>query len=155
VNDDAERSSRHEELWRCHSGGLVRSATLLVGADDAGDLVSLALERAARVDRLADDERRYLLRTVTNLAIDQARSRRRRQSRELKAAVTAIVPSHESRVDVRRAVAGLSVQQRAVVYFTYWEDRGSSEIAELLDISSGAVRVHLVRARAQLRKVLS
>lgn len=146
--------SWHEQLWHEHADDLLRYATLLVGPDDAGDLVSLALERVARAATRPDAERSYLLRTVTNLAIDQSRSRQRRQARELKLAVTEHVATHESRVDVRRAVAALSVQQRAVVYHTYWEDLSSTQIAALLGISPSAVRIHLARAHVRLRKAL-
>jgi RNA polymerase sigma factor (sigma-70 family) len=64
-------------------------------------------------------------------------------------------PAHESDVDVQRAVANLSLAQRAVVYFVYWEDLREQDIAEVLGISPGSVRRHLVRARAHLRKALS
>lgn len=148
-------SSRHEQLWHEHGGELVGYATLLVGPSDAGDVVALALERVARVATAPDSARPYLLRTITNLAIDQSRSQRRRRARELRVAVVDLVPAHESRLDVRRAIADLSVQQRAVVYHTYWDDLTSVQISALLGISPSAVRVHLARAHARLRKVLS
>jgi len=146
---------RQAELWRIHSDDLLRYATTLVGSSDAPDLVAVAFERVTRVDRLVDDYRRYLMRAVTNAAFEQSRSRRRRQARELKVIASSLIPAHESEVDVRRAVAELSVQQRAVVYLTYWEDLDSNQIAALLEITTASVRRHLARARAQLRKVLT
>ena len=65
------------------------------------------------------------------------------------------VPGTEPDLDVRRAVASLSMRQRAVVYFTYWDDLDSVEIGELLGISPASVRRHLVRARTHLRKALA
>lgn len=149
------RQDRRAALWQEHSAELLRYATTLVGATDAADLVATAFERVTRVDRLVADYRRYLVRAVTHAAFDQARSRRRRQARELKATAVALIPAHDSELDVRRAVAELSVQQRAVVYLTYWEDLDSSQIAALLEISTASVRTHLVRARSRLRKVLA
>lgn len=143
-------------MWDAHAGDMLRYATLLVGPSDADDLVAGAFERATRVERLIVDQRAYLFRTLANLAIDQSRSRKRRQARELRVAVsepTVVAP--EPRADVRRAVAGLSVRQRAVVYFTYWEDLDSNQIAALLEISPSSVRRHLARAGAHLRKALS
>ena len=53
-----------------------------------------------------------------------------------------------------RAVAALSVRQRAVIVLTYWLDLHPAGIAGLLGVSEGAVRRHLARARAHLREVL-
>lgn len=153
VEPDARRD-RQAELWRDHYDAVLRYANTLVGAGDAPDLVAGAFERATRVDRPIDEFRRYLLRSVTNAAFEQSRSRRRRQARELKAAAASLVPAHESELDVRRAVAELSVQQRAVIYLTYWEDLDTNQIASLLEITTASVRRHLARARARLRKVL-
>jgi RNA polymerase sigma factor (sigma-70 family) len=57
-------------------------------------------------------------------------------------------------IDVRRAVAGLSVAQRAVVFLAYWEDMTERDIAEWLQLSPGTVHRHLELARNHLRKVL-
>jgi RNA polymerase sigma factor (sigma-70 family) len=46
------------------------------------------------------------------------------------------------------------VQQRSVVYFTYWEDLDAAAIGALLGISPDTVRRHLARARDHLRKAL-
>lgn len=149
------------KLWREHVSDLTRFATLIVGPHDAHDVVSIAFHRVTR--RLdtgfePDNVRAYLMRTIVNVAADQHRTRRRQQARELRAAAgsPATVPAPTAPdIDLRDAVAGLSVQQRAVVYFTYWEDLDSRQISRLLDIEPATVRRHLVRARQQLRKELS
>ncbi len=142
-------------LWRLHSTDLVRYATLLVGPLDAPDLVSGAFMRVVRSGRTLEQPRAYLMRAVTNAAASQHRSRRRRQVRDLHAVLPPAAAEHESQLDIRRAVAGLSVQQRAVVYFTFWEDLDSTQIGDVLRISPATVRRHLARARFHLRKVLS
>lgn len=133
----------------------MRYATLLVGPLDAPDLVSGAFMRVVRSGRSIEHERAYLMRAVTNAAISQHRSARRRQVRDLHAVLPPATAEHESQVDVRLAVADLSVQQRAVVYFTFWEDLDSTQIGEMLGISSATVRRHLARARFHLRKALA
>ncbi|CAN0267528.1 unnamed protein product, partial [Phaeothamnion confervicola] len=146
-----------ERLWREHSAELLRFGTLLVGPTDAHDVVSAAFLRS--VPRLRDDrirnQRAYLFRSVTNEALDHRRRRANRWKRDLRAVMssTASAPN-DSHVDVRRAVADLSVRQRSVVYLAYWEDMPERAIADVLGISSGSVRRHLVRARAHLRKAL-
>ena len=65
-------------------------------------------------------------------------------------------PSAQTRFfDVRRAISSLSLAQRTVIYFVYWEDLSERDIAALLDVSPGTVRRHLTRARAHLRKALT
>lgn len=144
-----------EALWRTHGSELIRYATLLVGPADAGDIVSCAFTRVAASDSTIDNQRAYLMRAVTNAALDQRRSRQRRQVRDLHAVIPTAVAGGESDIDVRRAIAALSVQQRAVVYFTYWEDLDSNQVGHLLGITPASVRRHLARARIHLRKALS
>lgn len=153
-------SPSEAELWRLYAVDLHRFATLLVGPDDALDCVSIAfgrvtghIESGGQVANL----RAYLMRAVANVAADQKRSAQRRQGRELRAAIAAgprLADPPGTGLDVRRAIAGLSVQQRSVVYFTYWEELDSNEVGRLLDIAPATVRRHLLRARALLRKEL-
>ena len=96
--------------WREHAPQLTRFATMLVGPDDASDLVSAVFLRCAeRLDRV-DDERGYLIRALTNAAIDQHRRTRRRQARELLVAAAAPPSTGSDRsddaIDVRVAEIG-------------------------------------------------
>ncbi len=49
----------------------------------------------------------------------------------------------------------LSVQQRAVIYLTYWRDQSIAEVSKTLDVSDGTTRKQLARARAKIRKAVS
>jgi RNA polymerase sigma factor (sigma-70 family) len=53
------------------------------------------------------------------------------------------------------AVARLSVQQRAAVFLTYWEDLRPDAVAERMGVSPGTVKRHLDRARKRLGELLS
>lgn len=157
----AEPADTHADLWRQHVSDLTRFAALIVGPHDAHDVVSIAFHRVTRrldTGLKPDNVRAYVMRTITNVAADQNRTRRRQQARDLRAAAgsptTTAEPSSPD-LDLRIAVAELSVQQRAVVYFTYWDDLDSRQISRLLDIEPATVRRHLTRARQQLRKELS
>jgi DNA-directed RNA polymerase specialized sigma24 family protein len=83
------------------------------------------------------------------------RSRICRERREL--AWTAAPVRGELLADpaVRGALDQLSVQQRAVVFLTYWEDMSPAQVGSLLDVSEGAVKRQLARARSTMRKVLA
>ncbi len=54
-------------------------------------------------------------------------------------------------VDVRRALARLSPQQRAVVVLRYFEDLSEADTAAALGCSVGTVKTHHARALAALR----
>ena len=72
----------------------------------------------------------------------------------MRAAQPESVPATEVDVDVLAAVDRLSVQQRASVVLTYWEDLSPSEVAFRLGITEGSVKRHLARARSRLKELL-
>ena len=122
-----------EEEYRRHVQALAHYAAVLVGPDDAMDVVNDAV--ASTLARgsldLVDDLRAYWFQAVTRTASSWHRSRLRRVAREQRAAAMS-VDTNASQLeldDAIRVLDGLSVQQRAVVYFTYWEDLDSSHIS--------------------------
>jgi len=62
--------------------------------------------------------------------------------------------SKEAAAAIRKALAALPERQRAVFLLRHNEDMKTSEVAEVLGISEGAVKSHLARAVAGLRKSL-
>lgn len=143
------------DAYRRHRDGLVRFATVLVGADDAQDVVSSAMVRVLEKAPNVHDPRAYLYRAVANQARNLHRSESRRRAREEKVSRTRnSAEAPEPYPEVRNAIERLSVRQRAVVYLTYWEDMTDAAVADHLGIGAGSVRRHLARARAHLRKAL-
>jgi RNA polymerase sigma-70 factor (ECF subfamily) len=147
-----------ESAYRRHSLELIRYATVMVGPDDATDIVTDAMVHV--FDRDIDlssvvSLRAFLFRAVHNRAIDHQRSKARRWRRE-----ASFQPhrddslAHPLAADARAALAVLSVQQRTVVFLTYWGDQTPADIAGVLMVSEGTVRKQLARARARLREVL-
>ncbi len=59
------------------------------------------------------------------------------------------------RDEVARAVAQLPETQRVVLILAYYEQMPLAEIAELMDVEVGAVKMRLQRARGQLKKSLA
>lgn len=153
-----------EEAYAKWSDELVGYATALVGAHAAPDVVgdAFAALLAGPADRwgAVSEPRGYLFRCVLNASRMHARSGSRRRRRDT--TVWSSSPREEDRSDrlladagVVAAVRALSVQQRAVVYHTYWDDLPPAAIATLMDISTGSVKRHLARARARLRRELT
>lgn len=149
-----------EAVYSTHALRLVRLATVLVGPDDARDLVSEAVRRAVHSPSwpAVRDQGGYLVSCLVNLTRQFHRERTRRDARERRAA--RLMPQasiHEEPppdVDVRIALERLSPQQRAVIYLVYWEDLGVGQVARLLDVSEGSVRKQLARAKSKLRELL-
>ena len=143
-----------ESTYREHAPRLMRMAAVLVGPADAGDLVADAVLRAVGSRRWNEIASRgaYLTTVLVNEARRRARSDRRRIAREQR-----ITPVLEHRdgdpwVELVAIVASLSMRQRGVVYFAYWEDLSIPQIANVMGISEGTVRRHLDRAKRQLRE---
>lgn len=164
------------DAYEATAVSLVRFATMLVGPNDAEDVVADALIRV--LDRASADPpanpASYLFRAVSNTAKNHHRSRHRRVGRERRAAMTdgpmrrtgptpAGLPAENVVVadgvpglspEVVAAVRRLSHQQRAVIFLTYWVDLAPADVAEHLGVSEGSVRKQLARARKRLGEVL-
>jgi RNA polymerase sigma factor (sigma-70 family) len=144
-------------LYRKHANELTQYATMLVGPDEAADVVANAVLScmSSRSWQGVSNPRAYLFRATQREAHRLTRLRWRRRSAEERAgSVASHKPVAVTDTDIRSALRGLSLRQRGIVYLTYWEDLSPQQIATLLGISEGAVKRHLARARAQLREVL-
>ncbi len=148
-----------EAVYRNYSEELTRYATGLVGPFDAPDVVTDACIKAFEAKGWPEvtDRRAYLYRTVLNVAKDHHRRTLSRRLREIKAARPETTPDPVSDLDleVLEAVDRLSVQQRAAVFLTYWEDLTPDVVAQRMGVSSGTVKRHLARARKRLGELLS
>ncbi len=147
-----------EDAYRKWSRDLLGYATALVGPSDAADLVAEAfssvLRRGTDHWSAVDEPRRYLFRSVLNVARQNERGSSRRRRRETHWSMPPLQQELIADPEVVRALSALSVQQRAVTFLTYWEDLSPASVAEALHISEGSVKRHLARARNTLREVL-
>jgi RNA polymerase sigma-70 factor (ECF subfamily) len=93
---------------------------------------------------------------VRRVAIRQAvRMMKRDRTRSELERADAVAPEPDlPDVDLARAVQRLPAMQRVAVVLFYFEDRPVAEIADILDISDGSVKVHLHRARQRLAALL-
>ncbi len=140
------------EIWRKHSGELIRYATMLVGPDHAEDVVSSVVERVLRRRgglAVLNDPRPYLFKAVLN----QSRNHLRTATRAAPWADGVVLPP-DLRPEVVAAVAGLPERQRAVVYLRYWRDLPVREVADLMGCRPGTVKRYLHLARQRLRGAL-
>jgi len=146
-----------DQVYEKHGAALLRHATVLVGPHDAADLVSDVVVTAIADRRWAkaDNPLAYLHRSLLNAARMRHRSNGRRTAREWQ---NSSLRHDEAQLlrnpEIVAAVGQLSPQQRAVIYFTYWEDLRPADIATNLGIGEGSVKRHLARARKNLKEAL-
>jgi RNA polymerase sigma-70 factor (ECF subfamily) len=149
----------HEDVraaYLAHRRELIQFANALVGPDEAEDAVSDAMESLLRSGAVttADNHRALMYRAVLNRGRSRQRSLLSRRARERRFAQTLLSLPPDVQPEVIEAVIRLSVQQRACIFLTYWEDLSPEQIAQRLGVSNGTVKKYLARARARLREVL-
>jgi RNA polymerase sigma-70 factor, ECF subfamily len=137
---------------------------ILEHREDAEDVVQDSFLRALeRFDTLERSRpfHPWFYRIVVNQALNFRRSRSRRATEALPATLTADTVSPASATEqsalrerLRRALHELPQRQRTIIQLADMEGFNSTEIAGILDISSGTVRWHLHEARRALRTVL-
>ncbi len=96
-----------------------------------------------------EHEKAWLIRVATNICKDMVRFRLRHPKvciDELENSLAA--PEHK---ETLRELLELPVKQKVVVYLHYAEGYQIKEIAEILGITEGAVKMRLCRAREQMR----
>jgi RNA polymerase sigma-70 factor (ECF subfamily) len=120
--------------------------------------------------RELEDIGRWLTRIAVNTCLDRLRSRRwlfwrQRPNQQAEQAILELAPSGgptaEDRVfaiqigqRLENALQKLSIRQRAAFTLRHYEDRSIAEIAEILELDVGTVKVHLFRAIGKLREEL-
>ena len=151
---------------------------LLGNTHDAAELVQDALVKAYRsLDQLQQSERfgPWLMRIVTNLALNFRRSRGRRQALSLEQSsgdgddgedMRATLPgrvmdapekpltSAELGGAIQRAIDDLPEKQRLALVMFAIEKMPQKDVADVLNCSVEAVKWHVFTARKQLRKSL-
>lgn len=145
---------------------LRRFARGLTGSSsDADDLVQAACERALRARHQYTEGTRldsWLYRIVQTTWIDMTRGDRRRAAHleglSHDAQHAAVAPpdahAHLTLSAVRRAVAALPEDQRALVLLVCVEGLTYRQAAETLDLPLGTVMSRLARGRATLKRLI-
>ena len=154
-----EESDDFATFVAARSAGLLRSAWFLTGdAGRAEDLLQTALAKAWRrwptVSR-TDSPEAYLRQIIYTTFVTWWRRRWRAET------PSNVIPERADGLDVagvvatrdavRRALATLSRQQRAIVVLRYVEDLSVADTAAVLGCSDATVRVQASRALAALR----
>jgi RNA polymerase sigma-70 factor (ECF subfamily) len=173
-----EEPNAFEELVEKYQHRLVAVLHHLVGnAEEAEDLaqeVFLRIYRARKKYRARAKFSTWLFTIANNLALNALRSRKRRAVVPLEGSDSgplgprpaerlvqdrAAHPSHhmqqlELAAVIRRALEGLNERQRVAVLLNKFEEMNYAEIAEVMGLTTKAVKSLLSRARCNLRVAL-
>ncbi|MEU8925532.1 SigE family RNA polymerase sigma factor [Kitasatospora sp. NPDC048545] len=154
------RENEYVEFVAARGKALYRSAYVLAAGDAhlAEDLVQETLgrvyvhwKRVAGADNPAAYAQTVLVRTFLSL-------RRRRSSTERPVGNlpdgAAAGPDTALRLTLLDALGQLPPRDRAVLLLRYWEDRSIEETAQMLKLSSSAVRSQGTRALGRVRALL-
>lgn len=137
--------------------------TLARHREDADDLVQIAVERAlTRTEQWQPGTRldSWMFRIMQNAWIDETRARERRgqtfvAEEEGEHVGVSMTDTQIDAIAVRKAVAQLSDDQRAVVGLVLVEGLPYKEAAEVLGVPIGTLTSRLARAREALQAVLA
>ena len=148
-----------ERLYRQNVREVYRYALVVLRSpEDAEDVTQTTFMNAYRVfvqgDRL-DSSRNRLIRIAHELCHQRSRQDERLDE-GLVDGIDEAFPDDEgpSTTDIRRALGRLRFDQRAALIMREVEGRSYAEIAEIQNVSAGAVETLLFRARRALREEL-
>ena len=161
--------SAFDALVQSYEEPAFRAAYLIVrDEDDAADVAQDAFVRAYRALNTFNTSRAFrpwLLRIVTNVALNSARAAKRRQAateRLLPDGVPesglpqpdAAVEADEQAGRVWEAIGGLSDEDQNLIYLRYFLESSEAEAAEAIGRPVGTVKSRMHRALRRLRQVI-
>jgi RNA polymerase sigma-70 factor (ECF subfamily) len=158
-----------DRLFNQYSGPIYNYALRMIGdADRAADIAQDTFIKAFRkLDTLTDASaaRSWIYRIATNTAIDEMRRRRHvvpMNDDEKRHDQPDRGPGPETQVlsglldeRIGRALLRLKPNHRQCLILSDVEDMSAAQIGEVMEMSGGAVRVLLFRARAEMRRLLA
>jgi RNA polymerase sigma-70 factor, ECF subfamily len=126
----------------------------------ADDLLQESYYRLLKSAVPFEDEnhrRNYLYRIATNLVRDHHRAARPLFAEGVEIGDVAGPETHasaESRQDVRRALGRLKPRERALLWLAYANGSSHAEIADVLGLKTGSIKLLLFRARRKMATAL-
>lgn len=146
-----------------------RAAYLItLDADEAADAAQdgfLRAYKALHSFKLGRPFRPWLLRIVTNLALNRIKSSQRRQHMTERFTQQAVVESDHLSIDgivakrdqskrLLQAVSKLDRDQQTLISLRYFLELSEQEVAQMLNIPSGTVKSRTHRTLARLRSII-
>jgi RNA polymerase sigma-70 factor (ECF subfamily) len=148
---DADFETVYAETARPLRAYLLRLAGDLALADDVLQETYLRYLSMGATRRAVAPARPLLYRIATNLVYDHFR----RNRRFVPSSFEPTAPASDGRArDVARALSAVKPRQRSLLWLAFVEGWSHAEIAELLGLRAGSVKVLLFRAKTAFARVL-
>jgi RNA polymerase sigma-70 factor, ECF subfamily len=148
---DAEFEAVYAETARPLRAYLLRLGGDLALADDVLQETYLRFLSLDAARRAAAPARPLLYRIATNLVYDHFR----RNRRFVASSFEPVAPAADGRArDVERALSAVKPRQRSLLWLAFVEGWSHAEIAALLGLRAGSVKVLLFRAKTAFARVL-
>jgi RNA polymerase sigma-70 factor, ECF subfamily len=155
-------AERFDALFRAHHAPVLRYLQRRTGPSEAADLAADVFVVVWRrlEDTPADSALLWLYGIAHHVLANHHRGRRRRAhlAAELADSLRRATPADEPTtlsLQVRAALATLPADDREVLTLTVWEELRPAEIATVIGMAPGTVRVRLHRARSRLQAALA
>lgn len=149
----------YRSLYERYEQPFLRTAMRLVGrqqdAEDAVQETFLKLYKKIHHYRSGSNFSTYFFRILINSCLDILRTRRPETALDAASPALGRDSFHELRYSIEQAISALPEQMRACFVLFAVEELKQEEIAGILEISVGAVKAHVHRAKARLRARLS
>lgn len=146
-----------DQVYEAYGPSLYRFCLLhMKNPSDAEDVmqeVFVKLLRAKPAFRDEEHRKAWLLRTALNMSRRLTGSSWRRKTVPLEEGEAAVFQEPEENL-VWQALCSLEETYRLPLYLFYFQELPTGEIAKLLSLRPGTVRMRLSRGREQLREVL-
>jgi RNA polymerase sigma-70 factor, ECF subfamily len=153
-DDDRDTTNRFERLYREHGDRLWRAVYGFTGdADLTDDAVAEAFTQAIRRADSIREPLRWIWRVAFRVAAGELKDRGRTTSRP-EVEERSEAEDVSTALDLVRALATLSPNQRAAIVLHHYAGYQAREIAEMIGSTPGAVRVHLTMGRRKLRRLV-
>ena len=155
---DSADTGAVEMLYRRYGAALVLFAAAMIGersrAQDAVHQIFLRLIEHGGLDRVVDPKA-YLFASVRNVILNDLRARERDVSIENES-IWYAPPNrdHAAELNLRRALAGLSEEQRQVTVLHIWGELTFAQIADVLGVSPNTAASRYRYALGKLREAL-
>jgi RNA polymerase sigma-70 factor (ECF subfamily) len=148
----------HDEIYRFI---YYRVSNVQQAQDLTGEVFTRLIEQAGQNKLENRNIRAWLYQVARNLVIDEMRAKKHRQNQELPQVLPSDEPSIPSKVQnqilaeqAREALNNLPDKQNTAVALRYLEGLSTREIASIMGIRRGTVRVLIHRGLKALRQIM-
>jgi RNA polymerase sigma-70 factor, ECF subfamily len=157
-------NEKYRLLLERYQPGLVNHCfTMTNDYDIAHDLTQEASIKAyLQLNRYNEDYRfsTWLYKIATNLCLDFLKKRRHISLEDIPEPLSTMLSpqeqaiKNESALQLHQAVRKLSLKYQTVISLYYWQERTYEEIANIMNVPLGTVRIWIKRAKEQLKEEL-